>query len=534
MEYWDLYDKNRKKINKVVKRGDYLKDDEYHLVINAWIKNSQDEFLITQRSANKSYAFMWECTGGSALKGETSKEAAIREVKEELGIDVSKSKAKLIGSTLRYYEGCPDILDVWLFECNAKLEDVKVQVEEVNDVMWASTKKIYELYKNNKFEANAFFEDVLKRTKEDVYYIGFNANNAICNDSFFKGSITLYPTKEKGNMFYSKKILNDTKSNEFMRKYHDYIHKVALEKQIQNPNSYFVCFNEKIRNLCEDMNDINIIKNNDEKILNFLNNKFLTREIAKKFMPILNYKYLDTDETYENVTKLLSSNSFVLQADTGAGGDSTYLVNSKKNMPILNDNYSYCVSKYLLNTPLNITLIIYENGILFLPISAQLIKLTNNKFKYVGGDFAFVEKLENDVIRKIKLYSKKLANEIKKMGFRGILGIDYILKDGVVYFMEINPRFQASSFIISKYLREKYNVDIAELHYNALVGKQKDNIKLDKIDCSFLNCNDLEDFSTLKNYETLMNGYFKLNKSSIYRKIFNRSIINELDFEKER
>ncbi len=38
MEYWDLYDKNRKKINKIVKRGDILKDDEYHIVVDAWIK----------------------------------------------------------------------------------------------------------------------------------------------------------------------------------------------------------------------------------------------------------------------------------------------------------------------------------------------------------------------------------------------------------------------------------------------------------------------------------------------------------------
>ena len=29
--------------------------------------------------------------------------------------------------------------------------------------------------------------------------VGFNANNAICNESFFEGSITLYPTNEKGN-----------------------------------------------------------------------------------------------------------------------------------------------------------------------------------------------------------------------------------------------------------------------------------------------------------------------------------------------
>ena len=59
MEYWDLYDKDRNKLLKAVKRGDKLADDEYHIVINAWIKNQQGEFLIAQRSANKIYPLMW-------------------------------------------------------------------------------------------------------------------------------------------------------------------------------------------------------------------------------------------------------------------------------------------------------------------------------------------------------------------------------------------------------------------------------------------------------------------------------------------
>lgn len=66
-EYWDIYDKNFEKINKTVKRGDKLKDDEYHLVINAWIVNSKGEFLITQRVETKPHPLMWECTGGSAI-----------------------------------------------------------------------------------------------------------------------------------------------------------------------------------------------------------------------------------------------------------------------------------------------------------------------------------------------------------------------------------------------------------------------------------------------------------------------------------
>ncbi len=53
MEYWDLYDKDKNKLNKIVKRGDYLSDDEYHLVVNAWIMNDKNELLISQRSAKK-------------------------------------------------------------------------------------------------------------------------------------------------------------------------------------------------------------------------------------------------------------------------------------------------------------------------------------------------------------------------------------------------------------------------------------------------------------------------------------------------
>ncbi len=162
MEYWDLYDENKNKLNKIVKRGDKLNDDEFHLVINAWIKNKNNEFLITQRKETKTHPLMWETTGGSALLGEDSLEAAVREIKEELGLVIDSSNAKLIGTTKRYYKRCPDILDVWIFESNVKLEDIKIQEEEVNDFMWADSNTIRNLYKQNKFEANAYFEEALE------------------------------------------------------------------------------------------------------------------------------------------------------------------------------------------------------------------------------------------------------------------------------------------------------------------------------------------------------------------------------------
>ena len=164
-EYWDIYNKNFEKINKRVKRGDKLEDDEYHLVINAWIVNSKGEFLITQRVATKPHPLMWECTGGSAIEGDNPLDACVREIKEEVGLDIDVKTAKHIGTTIRYYKNCPDILDVWLFKSDADISEITIQEEEVNDVMWADKKKILDLHYAGKFEANAFFGDVISKSE---------------------------------------------------------------------------------------------------------------------------------------------------------------------------------------------------------------------------------------------------------------------------------------------------------------------------------------------------------------------------------
>ena len=163
-EYWDIYNKNFEKINKRVKRGDKLEDDEYHLVINAWIVNSKGEFLITQRVATKPHPLMWECTGVSAIEGDNPLDACVREIKEEVGLDIDVKTARHIGTTIRYYKNCPDILDVWLFKSDADISEITIQEEEVNDVMWADKKKILDLHYAGKFEANAFFGDVISKS----------------------------------------------------------------------------------------------------------------------------------------------------------------------------------------------------------------------------------------------------------------------------------------------------------------------------------------------------------------------------------
>ena len=58
-------------------------------VVAAIIKNCKGKILRTQRNLKKSQGGLWEFPGGKIEKGETREEAIIREIKEELTIEIN-------------------------------------------------------------------------------------------------------------------------------------------------------------------------------------------------------------------------------------------------------------------------------------------------------------------------------------------------------------------------------------------------------------------------------------------------------------
>ena len=140
MEKWDLYTKARVKTGRSHIRGDELPEGLFHLVVHVWLKNSEGRYLISQRSADRpTFPLMWETTGGSVLMGEDSLTGAIREAKEELGIDLPPKAGRLMFSRVRdWVDGrrFGDILDVWEFpyEGEARLD---LAEGEACDTRWA-------------------------------------------------------------------------------------------------------------------------------------------------------------------------------------------------------------------------------------------------------------------------------------------------------------------------------------------------------------------------------------------------------------
>ena len=162
MELWDIYDKNKKKTGKVIQRGQLLQDDEYHLIVHIWIKNSHNEFLIQQRSENVRNPLVWCATGGSVIAGEDSYSGMIREVKEELGIDITKHEGYLFDSSLYEEDNQKYWCDTYLYFIDIDINSLTLQKEEVKQVKYEKMCVIKEMMDNGQF----FIYDYLDRLEK--------------------------------------------------------------------------------------------------------------------------------------------------------------------------------------------------------------------------------------------------------------------------------------------------------------------------------------------------------------------------------
>lgn len=153
-ELWDVYNAQGKKINgRAAIRGMHdLGINEYHLVVYVWIISSDNRMILSKRQKGRTFAGSWECTGGCVLMGENSLEAAVREVKEELGLELDPKNGERFKRYLRAYPiGAKAICDVWVFRQDFKESDFKLQREEVSQAKLVRPEDLKSHFRNGEF-----------------------------------------------------------------------------------------------------------------------------------------------------------------------------------------------------------------------------------------------------------------------------------------------------------------------------------------------------------------------------------------------
>ncbi len=140
-EFFDLYTADRKPLFRKIQRGAPIPRGEYHIVVQIMTINDKGEILLTQRVPQKTSGGRWECSGGCAISGETSRTAAARELFEETGIRANPDEIQLewsltTDSMLR---------DFYVVNKNVPLESIRLQSAEVCAAKWVSLQRLEEM-----------------------------------------------------------------------------------------------------------------------------------------------------------------------------------------------------------------------------------------------------------------------------------------------------------------------------------------------------------------------------------------------------
>ena len=111
-------------------------------------------YYFKKEVTKKAWPNLWNVTaGGHVLAGEFGIDALKREVKEELGIEISNDEIHyLVGSTSTNIKG--NIINNHFNECyivtkDIDIKDINLQKEEVSDIKWFSKDDILKRIDNN-------------------------------------------------------------------------------------------------------------------------------------------------------------------------------------------------------------------------------------------------------------------------------------------------------------------------------------------------------------------------------------------------
>ncbi|MCL2354884.1 MAG: NUDIX domain-containing protein [Oscillospiraceae bacterium] len=154
-EIFDVLKENGEYTNKTATREECHEKGLWHRATVVVVMNSKNQILLQQRSKTKKlWSNMWDVSaGGHVLVGEFSYNTAIRETKEEIGLDITEKDLLFIGSSCSTkIQG--DIIDnhfneYFIVTKDMDISKLELQTEEVQDIKWFGIEDLLKRIHNN-------------------------------------------------------------------------------------------------------------------------------------------------------------------------------------------------------------------------------------------------------------------------------------------------------------------------------------------------------------------------------------------------
>ena len=149
MEYFDLLDENGNKTGATKLRNEVHRDGDWHRTAHIWIIDKNGNVLLQRRSATKdSKPNMLDIScAGHLIAGDNPLDGAIRELKEELNLDVAPNELHYIKTekhSSRYSNSFinNEFSDIYILITDKTLSDMKYQKDEISEIMFVPYEKL--------------------------------------------------------------------------------------------------------------------------------------------------------------------------------------------------------------------------------------------------------------------------------------------------------------------------------------------------------------------------------------------------------
>lgn len=173
---------------------------------------------------------------------------------------------------------------------------------------------------------------------------------------------------------------------------------------------------------------------------------------------------------------------FVLQAPQGAGGQGTSLVTTAAELAaaVRDEPHvaRWLASAYAGDVTINVAGVVYRDRVVVSPASVQasgLAELGAAYGAYCGSDFGAVRAIGPDRLERAYEGAARIGAWLHHCGHRGIYGADIAVSnvsDGDIAFLEVNPRIQGSSWLLSAAQAERGRPPALIEHVRALLDEE--------------------------------------------------------------
>lgn len=303
-----------------------------------------------------------------------------------------------------------------------------------------------------------------------IIWIGTKESDILHTNHFFSNSITACGSGKNGNFSFSAAKSIRINYNINNSEYTEYLLE-QMEKAVKEDSTVqFMYYNPYYAHSLKPSLVKHICCLNPQPVMDLLRSKCEMRTLASKYIPIVPFERILGADLHKalNCSKKGAEKEYIVQENISSGGEGTYIISNADTLQGISENTVYLLAPYYEKSiPLNINFIIFDDGILVFPPSVQIIQRINGKLLFMGTDYHLIRHnchLKRDLILQNTL---KLASALKAIGYRGIGGFDYIWAEEQLLFLECNPRFQASTYLLNLSLEKLGVPSVQELNFKA-------------------------------------------------------------------